>query len=111
MLRLRELNRAALTRRLLLGRTPLPVGEAIERVAGLQAQVAAAPHVGLWSRLSEFEQDDLTSLLRSSQVVKSSLMRATLHLTTARDFLRLRPAVPRSRASRSGPASVPRTSP
>ena len=93
MLTLRELNRAALARQLLLERAPLPVGEAIEQVVGLQAQVAAAPYVGLWSRLSEFERDDLTSMLSSRQVVKSSLMRATLHLTTARDFLLLRPAV------------------
>jgi Winged helix DNA-binding domain len=93
MLTLRELNRAALARQLLLERAPLPVCEAIEQVAGLQAQAAAAPYVGLWSRLPGFQRDDLTDLLSSHQVVKASMMRATLHLTTARDFLLLRPAV------------------
>jgi hypothetical protein len=93
MLTLRDLNRAALARQLLLERAPLPVGEALERVAGLQAQVAAAPYVGLWSRLPGFLPADLSAELQARGVVKSSMMRATLHLTTARDFLLLRPAV------------------
>ena len=93
MLTLRELSRAALARQLLLERARLPVDETLERVGGLQAQIASAPYVGLWSRVQGFRRDDLTDLLRSREVVKSSMMRATLHLTTARDFLVLRPAV------------------
>jgi hypothetical protein len=93
MLTLRELNRAVLARQLLLERAHLAVDETLERVAGLQAQIANSPYVGLWSRLAGFERDDLTDLLHSRRVVKSSMMRATLHLTTARDFLLLRPAV------------------
>jgi hypothetical protein len=50
----RELNRALLARQLLLERSPLPVAQALEAVAGLQTQYAPAAYVGLWSRLRDF---------------------------------------------------------
>ena len=67
--------------------------DALEQVAGLQAQAARAGYVGLWARVPDFRRDDLTRLLHSRLVVKATLMRGTIHLVTADDFLRLRPAV------------------
>jgi len=82
----RELNRALLTRQLLLDRPRLPVARALERVAGLQAQDARAPYIGLWSRLDGFGRTELTRALRARRIVKATLMRGTLHLVSARDY-------------------------
>jgi hypothetical protein len=90
ILTLRELNRATLSRQMLLARADLPVAAAIERLVGLQAQWAVAPYVGLWTRLAAFQRDDLAALIENRTVVKATTMRATLHLLTAEDYLRFR---------------------
>jgi hypothetical protein len=86
VLTLRELNRAMLARQLLLERRALTVPSAIERIACMQAQWPPAPYVGLWSRLETFDRSSLERLLLHRRVVKATLMRATLHLATARDY-------------------------
>ena len=86
VLTLRELNRTTLLRQLLLRRERLPVTRAIERVAALQAQWAPAPYVALWARLEGFERRALERALVRRSVVKGLLMRATMHLVTARDY-------------------------
>ena len=86
-LTLRELNRATLARQLLLRRHRLSVTKALERTAGLQAQWPPSPYLGLWSRVDGFHPDDLVRAVARRRVVKATLMRTTLHLVSAADYL------------------------
>jgi hypothetical protein len=90
LLTTRALNRALLERQMLLSRARLGVAEALERLVGLQAQVPQAPYVGLWTRLEGFDPHELSRLLEEREVVRGTLMRATVHLVSARDFRGLR---------------------
>lgn len=90
MLSLRALNRATLARQLLLERAELTVVKAVEQLAGMQAQLARPPYVGLWSRLANFEREQLTKAAVKRQVVRATLMRGTLHLVTTKDYLAFR---------------------
>lgn len=89
----RALNRTLLERQFLLRRSKLPALKVVEHLVGLQAQAANAPYYGLWTRLQDFRQEELSTLLIDKQVVRIVVMRGTLHLVTARDALRLRPLV------------------
>jgi hypothetical protein len=89
----RRLGRATLARQLLLEPAGIDLVDAVERVAGLQAQEPASPYIGLWARLSRFDAADLTAAIADRQLVKGTLMRATLHLVSARDFRSLWPAI------------------
>lgn len=86
VLSLRELNRALLARQMLLRRARLDVVTAVERLAGLQAQWAPSPYVALWSRLASFRREQLARAIDAGEVVKATLMRATLHLVPAREY-------------------------
>jgi hypothetical protein len=89
----RTLNRATLARQLLLRRAEMPVLDAVEHLVGLQAQVPLNPYTGLWSRLAGFQPEQLARLLEDRRVVRTVLMRGTIHLVTADDCLGLRPLV------------------
>ncbi len=93
----RELNRALLSRQLLLERAELPLARAVERVGGLQTQYAPSAYVSLWSRLSGFEREDLTTALERRDVVQGTLMRATIHIVSARDYPLLAEAIREAR--------------
>lgn len=87
----RQLNRALVERQLLARRSPLSVEAALEHLVGMQSQVPRDPFIGLWSRLEAFHPDALSTLMLERRAVRASLMRATIHLVTARDALRIRP--------------------
>lgn len=64
----------------------MPLATALERVCGLQTQYAPTAYIGLWSRLERFRRDDLTRALERRTVVQGTLMRATIHIVSARDY-------------------------
>ncbi|MEV5814940.1 winged helix DNA-binding domain-containing protein [Streptomyces mutabilis] len=83
----RALNRATLARQLLLDRADLPVPDAVAHLGGMQAQEPQEPFVGLWSRLRAFEPTALSDRLTGRHLVRTHLMRRTVHLVTAADVL------------------------
>jgi hypothetical protein len=82
----RRLNRALLARQLLLERSRMPLGRALQQVAGLQAQYAPSPYIRLWSMLARFEIGDLTRALAQRRAVQGTLMRSTIHIVSPRDY-------------------------
>ncbi|MFJ1706611.1 winged helix DNA-binding domain-containing protein [Kitasatospora sp. NPDC088346] len=87
----RALNRATLARQSLLERSTASVPQAVAQLCGLQAQEPQEPFIGLWSRLAGFEPGLLDDALTARQVVRTHLMRRTVHLVTAADALAWRP--------------------
>lgn len=83
----RALNRATLARQLLLERAGLPVLDAVAHLCGLQAQEPQEPFLGLWSRLRAFDPAELSGLLTGRHVVRTHLMRRTVHLVTSDDVV------------------------
>jgi hypothetical protein len=92
-LNLRELNRATLARQGLLERSATGPAEMTEQLLGLQAQEPKQPFIGLWTRIEGFEPENLRAALRDGDVVRATLMRATLHLMSARDYAAFRTAL------------------
>ncbi|HKC20729.1 MAG TPA: winged helix DNA-binding domain-containing protein [Candidatus Dormibacteraeota bacterium] len=87
----RALNRALLARQLLLERKHASAASTIERLVGMQAQAPNLPYVGLWARLTNFQQRELSRLMQTRKAVRTSLMRNTIHLVTAKDGFALKP--------------------
>src|SRR5215213_9800368 len=87
----RALNRALLQRQLLLRREKRSVVETIEHLIGMQAQVPGNPYIALWSRLDEFQPEQLSHLIAERRAVRTTVMRTTIHLVSADDCLKLRP--------------------
>ena len=91
VLTVKALNRATLARQMLLAREKTTALKAVERLVGMQAQLARPPYLGLWSRVAGFQAEDLTRLAQARRVVRGTLMRVTLHLVSTRDYQGLRP--------------------
>jgi hypothetical protein len=85
-----QLGRATLARQLLLERADISVLEAVGRLGGLQAQEPKPPFLGLWSRLAGFDEADLRQALDDRTVVRATMMRGTLHLCRAADYVACR---------------------
>ena len=83
----RRLNRATLARQMLLRRERGSVVEVVERLCGMQAQEPRPPFPGLWTRLDGFRREDLHRALHDRTVVRGTLMRGTLHLLSASDYI------------------------
>ncbi|WP_309051028.1 winged helix DNA-binding domain-containing protein [Streptomyces sp.] len=101
----RALNRATLARQLLLARAPVGTTEAVRRVVALQAQHPGSPYLALWNRVAGFDPAGFDTDLAGFRVVRSTLMRVTLHLVHAADYRVFREAVePTLRGARLGDA-------
>lgn len=88
-----DLNRALLARQFLLERSDLGPLAAVEQLAGLQSQSPQTMYPALWTRLNNFDPQELSDLLAERQVVRIAVMRSTVHLVSARDAHLLRPVV------------------
>jgi Winged helix DNA-binding domain len=81
----RALNRALLARQGLLERMDGSAVEAVERAGAIQAQHWPAVPVALWSRLRDFQAEDLYRALDARQLLMGTLLRGTLHVVSAHE--------------------------
>jgi hypothetical protein len=93
LLTVRALNRAYLARQMLLAREQATADQAVERLVGLQAQIARPPFVGLWTRLHGFKRTELADALHARTLVRVTSLRGTLHVMTAPDYIAFRGAL------------------
>lgn len=89
----RALGRATLARQLLLEPSDLTPEAAIRHLVGLQAQSPLMWYVGLWTRLRSFDPAVAAQLLADRTLVRTVLMRSTLHVVTAADCVALQPVM------------------
>jgi hypothetical protein len=80
-----ELTVALAARQGLIERWRVTPAQAIRRLTPLQAQYAPAPFIGLAARL-EYDRADLERAIDAREVVKTTIMRQTLHLAAAEDY-------------------------
>jgi Winged helix DNA-binding domain len=82
----RRLTAALAARQLLLERRRITAAQAVQRLTPLQAQHPPAPYLALAARLDGFAPARLERAIQSGRVVKTTIMRSTLHLAAAEDF-------------------------
>jgi hypothetical protein len=80
-----------LARQHLLSRAEMSALDMLAHLVGMQGQAPQAPYIGLWSRLTGFQAEELSQLLLDRRAVRIAVMRNTVHLVTAADALALRP--------------------
>jgi hypothetical protein len=81
-----ELTAALAARQMLLERQRLDPAEAIRRLTPLQGQHPPAPFLALAARLEGFAREDLHAAIDARTVVKTTIMRLTLHVAAAGDY-------------------------
>ena len=82
----KELTAALAARQMLLERQALSPAEAIRRLTPLQGQDSPAPYVALAARVQGLRVEDLQRAVECRDVVKTTIMRLTLHLVAAADY-------------------------
>jgi hypothetical protein len=82
-----RLTAALAARQLLLERRRLAAVDAVRLLTPLQAQDSPAPYVALAARLEGFAHSELEAALSERAVVKTTVMRVTLHLVARDDYL------------------------
>ena len=81
-----ELTAALAARQGLLERQRIAPAEAIRSLTPLQGQDPPAPYVALAARLEGFRREALEAAITSREVVKTTIMRLTLHLVAAAEY-------------------------
>ena len=84
-LTLGALNRALLARQGLLERIDAPLVDGVEAIGALQAQEWKAPPAALCARMESFTVEGLYQAMGRGELVIGTLVRATLHLLSARE--------------------------
>ena len=82
----KELTAALAARQFLLERGRMDPAQAIARLTPLQGQDPPAPYIALAARLDGFAREDLEAAVHARTVVKTTIMRLTLHLAAAEDY-------------------------
>lgn len=82
----RELTAALAARQGLLARRRGSAVDAIRELTPLQAQDSPAPFIALAARLEGFRHADLEAAIGAGRVVKTTLMRQTLHLAAHDEY-------------------------
>jgi len=82
----------------------MPALRAVERLAGLQAQLPRPPFVALFGRLRGFRREELAGLVASRAVLRATFYRHTIHLVSARDYLSWRSTLQGALERRAGGA-------
>lgn len=95
---LRQIHAFRLKRHFLLERGGSNLSLVSGQVCGIQAQLMAAAEIALWARMRELAREEIPAALWEKRtLVKTSLMRQTLHLIPAEDFSLYLAALKRSR--------------
>jgi hypothetical protein len=81
-----ELTAALAARQMLIAREHIPPAAAIRRLTPLQAQHPPAPYIALAARLDGFGRAGLEAAIGAGQVLKTTIMRVTLHLAAGEDY-------------------------
>ncbi len=81
-----ELTAALAARQFLIERQPLAPAAAVARLTPLQGQDVSAPYVALAARLDGFARADLEAAFTAGDVVKTTIMRTTLHIAAASEY-------------------------
>jgi hypothetical protein len=81
-----ELTAALAARQMLIARERVAPAEAIRRLTPLQAQHPPAPYIALAARVDGFDRAGLEAAITAGDVVKTTIMRLTLHVAAAADY-------------------------